>query len=241
MTKKYLSFILIFGLTGLSACGGNKKNNHPEASLPVVGDSIDNQEIEDAKPDSGPREGHFRAILRPLNHSLAGWIPYGKADIHIDSENFSATSWIDDSANVTHMQAIHAGSRCPSILDDENGDQVIDYEEVLRVAEGMLIPLDEDLSSQASGYNSFPKGNFSYNKETSLKNILSDLKSSDEDPNDDLVKLSPSQSLNLSGQVLMVYGINHKINLPPTVRAKQTQTPQYSVPIACGEIFRMND
>ena len=93
-------------------------------------------------------EGNYKAFLRPLNPSSNGFIPYGAAEFSLKGDQFTAKTYLDDDASVSHMQSIHMGTRCPTLSDDQNGDGLIDVQEALAVVGPAILPLDADLSTQ---------------------------------------------------------------------------------------------
>ena len=203
--KKIISSLCLCLLT---SCGAKKE------STPLVRSPT--QELETT-------QGSFKAILRPYNFNLAGWIPSGMADIKIEGDEIEIKSWLDDSANVMHRQNIHFGSRCPSIEDDINHDGLVDFNESKRVAKEVFLPLDHDLDSLAQDENNYPIGNFSYHETASISSLTQKL----------------NQNLNLSGKVIIVTGVASNRGLPTTVSQENNQTRESSIPIACGVIERM--
>jgi hypothetical protein len=220
-TTKTIALLCL--LTAVS-CGRNDDSNSSSPS---------------AHAENQPNEGFYRAILRPVNPTLAGWIPNGKVDINIDAEHFEVKSWLDDSAAVPHPQAIHLGTRCPTSGDDRNNDGIIDSRETLIAAKSMLIPLDDDLASQSAGLSYAPKGNYSYSRRSPLLSLVSDLTGADENPQDHISKLAQGKSLDLAGRVIIVYGIAQNKDLPTSVQTIEGQTAQQSIPVACGKIERL--
>ena len=211
-------------LLALASCGAQKSSNQPSNQL------RDEQLI----------EGSYKAILRPYNFLVAGWIPSGMTDIKIQNGEIEVKSWLDDSANVVHMQNIHLGTECPSMAQDTNNDGFIDFSETTKVAKNILIPLDADLSSQALGNDIYPKGNFTYFQKASLLELMNDLRLKDDNPHDYQVKLPTRESLNLEGRVIIITGAMNK-NLPYSVSTVNGMSRELSIPIACGKIERMPD
>lgn len=166
-------------------------------------------------------EGTYKAILRPYNFTVSGWVPSGMSDIKVTGDDIEIKSWLDDSQNVTHMQNIHVGTVCPGEEHDANKDGFVDFNESVRVSGNVLLPLDSDLTSQDVS-NVFPKGNFTYFQKASVSGI----------------KASLNKNLNLEGKVIIVMGGAANRNLPATVSTVNGMTKELSVPIACGVIQR---
>ena len=221
---KYVSFVSLLALVACGGSGGGGGNNSADGGQ--------HQEMQET-------EGQYRAILRPLNNTLSGWIPNGKADIRISGDRVEVKSWMDDSANVVHIQSIHAGFRCPRAEDDKNRDGVVDYAEAMAVAKPVLVPLDGNLNSQLDGMTIFPRGNFNYFQKASLQNLMGDLTAADDNASDHVVKLAAGKTLDLAGRVVMVHGVVSTRPLPGSVGLISGLTPQASIPIACGVIERL--
>lgn len=183
----------------------------------------------------------YRAILRPYNNSLSGWIPNGKTEIEVSQNQIKIKSWLDDSANVMHIQNIHSGTECPSIEHDRNRDGLIDFYESQASAKKILIPLDSDLSSQLGGLKDYPRGNFSYYQTAYLSDMTNDLNMPDPDASDEMIKLPLSQTLHLEGKVIIVMGVSSNTMLPSNVRRLGGYTLQESIPIACGVIEKVEE
>ena len=201
--KKIISGLCLLALT---SCGA-KKDITPVSQV---------QELETA-------QGSFKAILRPYNFNLAGWIPSGMADIKIEGDQIEIKSWLDDSANVMHRQNIHLGSRCPGVDDDINHDGFVDFNESKKVAKEVFLPLVQDLDSLSLDENNYPIGNFSYYATASVRSLSQKLK----------------QNLNFAGKVIIFTGVASNRGLPITVSQLNNQTRESSIPIACGVIERM--
>lgn len=201
--KKIISVLCLLALT---SCGAKKEST-----------PIEHQE------ELETTQGSFKAILRPYNFNLAGWIPSGMADIKIEGDQIEIKSWLDDSANVMHRQNIHLGSRCPTIDDDPNHDGFVDWNESTKVAKEIFLPLDQDLDSLSLDENNYPIGNFNYHETASIRSLSQKLK----------------QNLKLSGKVIIVTGVASNRALPTTVSQENNQTRESSIPIACGVIERM--
>lgn len=208
--------------------GGSSNNNHNNGAT-NPGPNEEREEIQEV-------EGTYKAILRPYNFNLSGFIPNGVTDIKISGDDIQVSSWLDDSANVTHMQNIHVGTKCPEPEHDTNKDGYVDMMESMNVSGKILIPLDSDISAQEIG-GVYPKGNFTYFQKVSLAEMMNDLQQLDPNPADHTAKLATNNALNLAGRVIIVMGA--KKTLPGTVSSFNGQAKELSVPIACGIIERM--
>jgi hypothetical protein len=155
--KKINRFISGLCLLALASCGGKDES------------SKSTQE----KQHEVQTEGVFKAILRPYNFTAAGWIPNGMADIKVVGDEIEIKSWMDDSANVVHMQNIHVGSKCPSMAQDANKDGFVDFNESMNFSGKILMALDSDLNSQGTDGSIYPKGNYAYFQTGSLSAIRS--------------------------------------------------------------------
>jgi hypothetical protein len=224
--KNHMKYVSLASLLALAACGGSGGDGGNSS------DGASHQEMQET-------EGEYRAILRPLNNNLSGWIPNGKIDIRISGDSFEVKSWLDDSANVVHIQSVHAGFRCPTAEDDRNADGVVDYTEAMAVSKPVLIPLDANLNSQRDGMNMFPRGNFNYFQKASLQNLMDDLTAVDNNSSDHIVKLNPAKTLDLAGRVIMVHGVMSNRPLPGSIGQVSGLSPHASIPIACGVIERL--
>lgn len=189
--------------------------------------------------ESEGMEGNYKAILRPYNNTLSGWVPNGITEIRIANGEIEIKSWLDDAANVVHMQNIHLGNECPTINADKNNDGFIDFNESITISKKILIPLDANLNSQDEGAGMYPKGNFNYFQKASIESLSRDLHSVDQNPADQVVKLTSNANLALVGKVIIVTGTAISRPLPESVSRINTLAPQASIPIACGVLKKI--
>lgn len=219
----------------LAGCGEkNEKNIHQ--SMGSV------QEGQDA--ESRYLEGNYRVRFIALNPELAenasaelvGEIKGDQVDVTIRGMNMAE--------GVTHPQFLYEAERCPTMDDDTNEDGVLDQVEVLETTEGILIPFDDDLSEQVSSASVFPmssgEGSYVYEEEASLSAILTDLKASDENPNDRYIKLSENEDLKLEGKVVVIHGVSANATLPDTVASEGELAIHETVPVACGVVEKVD-
>ncbi|WPU66406.1 hypothetical protein [Peredibacter starrii] len=211
--KQNISSILFLSLTLLAACGkSGGKSNSGKSSNGLA--TIKEQQA----------QGNYRAILRPFNNHLSGFLPSGFAEINIAGDTVSFKTMLDDDARVIHLQSVHAGTRCPNAGDDINGDSYVDIKEAYAVVGKVLVPLDSDLNSTAGFYPL--GGGYTYIEAASLKTLETDVKS------------RTGEKLNLTGRVVLLHGVNPATELPDSFGTLDGMTPQASAPIACGVIFK---
>lgn len=214
MKKNIAPITLTLALTLITACGKGDGGGSSDSSMPVV------------QEQTAP--GSYRAILRPMNNQLSGFIPTGIAEIKISDDTVQVKTLLDDDARVAHMQSVHMGTRCPTVEADTNKDGIVDVQEAMRFSGQVLIPLDGDLSSEAAGEDVYPVGRgFTYNKTVSLSALQSD------------VKARVGQNLNLAGRVVIIHGVANQTKMPATVATIDDLTPQSSVPVTCGILQRV--
>lgn len=172
-------------------------------------------------------QGNYRAIIRPFNNHLSGFLPTGFADISISGDTVTIKTMLDDDARVIHMQNIHANTRCPNAGDDTNGDGYVDINEAYAVVGQALVPLDSDLNTKTLGAGLYPLGGgFTYSESASLKKLEAD------------VKARTGQNLNLEGRVVLMHGVDANTKVPTTFGTLEGMPQQASAPIACGILKR---
>lgn len=200
-TSKILS---VLSLAALVSCGGSGGGS--------------NNATNNTRQEMQASEGTYKAILRPYNFTVSGWIPNGVTDIKVEGDSVEIKSWLDDSANVTHMQNIHYGSECPGPQHDVNGDGYVDFKESQAVSGGIMMALDSNIEDNRE-ISVFPKGNFTYFQKADLKDIANAL----------------GQNLAIENKVIIVMGSINKA-LPASISTVNGQSRELSVPIACGII-----
>jgi hypothetical protein len=184
----------------------------------------------------------FMAKLKTLNPETNG-ILVGSTTIYVkDDQLLSYVRLFAGAPKAWHMQNVYLGNRCPTIDDDLNKDGFIDIAEGNNVWGNVLIPLDGNLNSQASGLNTFPVaddyGAYFYEKEASFSSFLKDLRSPDLNPGDNIAKLKPNESWNLEGKVMVIQGVANQ-PFPETVTTYGLFYAYQTLPIACGVFIRL--
>ena len=173
-------------------------------------------------------DGNYRAILRPLNNHLSGYLPTGLAEIEIKNGQLVVSTLLDDDAKVLHIQSIHNGTKCPGVTDDYNQDGIIDIEEATAVAGDVLIHLDGDLDGAIEGDGLYPWGSgFNYKKSAELTAIENE------------IRLRTQKNLSLTDRVVIIYGISKNTLLPDTVATRLELPKNSTIPVVCGVIKKV--
>ncbi len=222
---KFTKALMILPLLGLVACGGGGGGGSDKAQ----GETSVAVEAAD---------GVYHAHLRPVNPHSNGFLPHGGATFRVDGDKLSVTSYLDDAASVSHRQSVHVGTSCPTAAHDRNGDGMVDYKEALKAVGPVLIPLDEDLSSQEKGAEIYPRGSsFTYNETGMVSEMVNNLYEADPVPGDEITKLSRGQGMKLVGRVVLVHGTHAASDLlPATLGTRGSDPANIALPVACGVI-----
>lgn len=168
-------------------------------------------------------DGIYSAILLPVNPRLS-------SDVHGDVRVTKYSDQLEISLNVKNApmtrvkQALHTGEKCPTLNDDQNRDGYVHSAESFAVTGYIVLPLDNDLSSQRNGNNLTLSGSYRYKRSTSYYLMLSDLHLPDEVINDSIVKLN-SQELSFNQKVVTLY----------------SETSNGEIPIACGVLNKISE
>lgn len=196
-----------------------------------------------AEPLETELTGTYQAILSPLNKTVSGHLNGSltlvreKDDVVIDVRVASGP------LSSIHSQNIHVGDRCPTEADDINGDGYLDAEEVSAIVKDILIPLDDDISSQWLGLGTFPVtdefGYYFWSRATSFQKMMADLRDEDINMKDDYVKIGSDKALTMIGKVVLIRGVPDATPLPETVLGRGRLSPQAGLPIACAVIKRI--
>lgn len=126
---------------------------------------------------------------------------------------------------------------CPTPADDQSGDGLVDVVEAIPLFGGILLPLDDDLSSQTENTASFTAGTtIRYTNATTLTGLTTLLQRPDVNPSDQVFTYGAGGEIDLENFVIVIHGTTEL--LLPTVRTFPGQTNQESLPVACGEINR---
>lgn len=231
-----LSILTSFCL--LSACSEKKTQNNFQQT------SSTQEEIE--TPLETTNTGAYQAKLTPLNGKVSGTL---SGSLNIVREDDRLIFHVRFSGGpkeaIAHVQNIRTGTKCPTEEADTNGDGFIDIIEGMPYFGDSLVPLDGDLNSQKGGANYWPVtdpfGDYQYSEIASYSRFYEDLKNEDTDLNDDLVKLSHEESINLIGKVIVIHGVSSSKGIPSSVATRGRYANYQMLPIACGVIQKAGE
>lgn len=225
------NIFIMMALLGFVACGKNGGGSGSGGSVTQAAA----REMVEAAP------GTYYAILRPVNFYSNGFIPYGSAFFTLQGDQLQVSTSLDDDQAVPHRQTLHMGTRCPTQADDSNADGFVDYEEAMKVVGSALMPLDDDLNSQMAGKDIYPRGRgMTYKKVVSLSKVNADLWKSDEDPSDNVMKLSHGQGIGFEGRVVLVHGTAPQSSFPSSLASYSGEQANISLPVTCGVLGKIN-
>lgn len=229
--KSAAFIILAASMFTLVSCGGgsggsSSKNDDTTTEL---------QEDDD--------QGIYRAVLSPVNSKFVPNIS-GTIEVRIEGDELVAESTVAGApVGVKHLQNVMEGSSCPTEANDSNADGIVDIVEGVTSFGKILIPLDSNLSDQMLGIDFGPIANaagaYVYRRSSSFAALMADLNSDDPDKEDNIVKLSSSQTLSLSRRVVIVHGVGRQAELPETTSTIGEAAKDQLVPIACGKLIRV--
>lgn len=182
-------------------------------------------------------DGTFLAVLGGVNKNII--VPAGALTLAKDGDFFVADVRVSHSTpNVIHAQNIHLGKVCPTSEADLNHDGMIDIMEAERVVGPMIMPLDGDISTQLGDFDAYPEtdpwGAYVYSRTASFNVLLEDLNAEDDDPIDNIEKLSTTGLKELHGRVVLIQGVAPDLELPTSVASLPGLTAQETLPVACG-------
>lgn len=196
--------------------------------------------VEDDDVQGPIPDGRYTAKIKPLNKNFGKF--HGWMNITISDNQFWARVKIDGPQTAhMHSQYIHTNSKCPDAESDLNQDGIIDFMEIYNDAGPILLPLDANLNAQMKGLNEFPvmkkRNKFYYYSEASNSDrLMRDLRLKDIYTSDMMTKLKPSEELDLTRRIIIIYGISAEQYVPASVSTFEGYPKQTAMPIACGEI-----
>ena len=143
-----------------------------------------------------------------------------------------------DSPLGIHAQHIHAGSACPTRGDDTNRDRIVDVIEGVPVYGAILVPLDGNLSDLGSQVETFPSATSS-NGRSAFGEIDYEATASVMALEEALAAAGFGDDLALDTRHVVLHGVAASTDLPESVQSLGGLPSQVTLPVACGEIRRV--
>lgn len=189
-------------------------------------------------------DGVYQGILTPLNPVIDGTLS-GAVNVARERDEFVIDVYYTNGRpGVFHPQNIHIGKRCPVEKDDLNKDGFIDVDEAFKVVGEIIIPIDDDISSQWMGLGTYPItddfGSYYWAKATSYQKLLKDLHEEDINNNDDMIKISKHLPLSLEGNAVLILGAHADEDIPYTVSGRKHLSRHQALPVACAILKATN-
>ena len=175
-----------------------------------------------------PMNARAQQALDPDPEDGALGVARGKATFTIRGDLLTATVHAEGlEPNMIHPQHIHEADRCPPGSADVNRDGFVDVIEGVPFYGPIMVPLDNNLADTSS--NAFP---MAFGRKGVLEYRASDSKSA--------IEAMLGHPLALETRHVVLHGVDLNTWLPPTVKSLPGLPAQLTLPVACGEIRRMN-
>ncbi len=183
----------------------------------------------------------YSATFTPLNSNVTGSDAAGNVTFTITGDQLTiqvtATGVPPDTEHWQHFHGFAEGDKhaaCPSASEDANGDGIIDLIETEPVAGTTMVPLNDDPVNMDIPTDTYPTagadGAYSYEKTVSLKAMQ-----------DAFAAQFPGQSLDLDRRVVFLHGTASSASLPDTVASLGDIPAQVTLPIACGQLVKVDN
>jgi len=189
------------------------------------------------KADSQPTVAYV-AQLHPLNTKVTGVETTGEARFSIAGDTLTISVNAEKlPPDIMHLQHFHGfkdnrDASCPTEAADVNHDGIIDLIETEPTSGTTMVPFHDDPVSMEIVRDTYPKagadGTFQYQKTVSLKDLDAAF-----------AKAFGDTELDLDRRVVFIHGILASTKLPASAASLGTIPAQVTLPIACGEIKRV--
>lgn len=233
----------IKSLPVLSACLLLAACSESKSDLKSGGNGVPQNETVQA--DGSNINGIYAGEIWPVNYNLH-FKTLGMLGVKREGDNFEAMINMKYAPKgKTLRSAIYTARRCPNIKDDLNKDAYIDILEARLAIGKITIPFDGDLDSQMGGRGSYSSsdvtGKFTYHRTASFDRMFADLKTPDDDPSDQIVKLGEDEGLTFPGRIVMIHGLSEDIKLPESVATTDGESAHDSIPVGCAVLWKVKD
>ena len=180
----------------------------------------------------------YAAQLHPMNAKVTGAETTGEARFSIDGDTLTISVSAEElPPDMMHLQHFHGfkdnrDAACPTEVADVNLDGIIDLIETEPSSGTTMVPFHDDPVSMEIVRDTYPKagadGTFQYQKAVSLKDLEAAF-----------AKAFGDKELDLDRRVVFIHGILASTKLPASAASLGTIPAQVTLPIACGEIKRV--
>ncbi len=183
----------------------------------------------------------YNATLAPLNSSVTGSDAEGSAVLTVSGDELTIQITVEGvPQDIEHWQHFHGfvdggqTSVCPTLSDDANGDAIIDLIETEPLAGTTMVPFNDDPVSLNIPTDTYPvadaDGAYTYEQTVSLEALETAFEAQ-----------FPGQHLDLDQRVIFIHGVPESTTLPDTVASLGDIPAQVTIPIACGEIVKVEN
>jgi hypothetical protein len=180
----------------------------------------------------------YVAPLHALNTKITGVETTGEARFSITGDTLTISVSADKlPPDIMHLQHFHGfkdnrDATCPTESADVNHDAIFDLIETEATSGTTMVPFHDDPVSMGIVRDTYPKasadGTFQYQKTVSLKDL-----------NAAFTEAFGDKELDLDRRVVFLHGILPSTKLPASAASLGTIPAQVTLPIACGEIKRV--
>lgn len=190
------------------------------------------------------RQAKYLAVLHAANPIIAPDVAGNVNLTRHEDELIGYVRFAGGAPEIGHQQRVYEGSECPTMAQDTNGDGILDVEEVMVHVGKVLIPLDGDLSTQDRGSSVTPVadiyGGYWWEDVVNFERFAADLRDTDFDLEDDVVKLGAEKMLDIEGKVVLIHGVQADAALPASVATRGRLANHQTLPVACGILRKIN-
>lgn len=217
--KMKIYCVALAAMAALAGCeGGNSGSGHSDSTKKVT----------------------YVAHLSPLNAQITGSNTQGEARFVIENDTMTVTIDVKNAPpGIEHWQHFHgftndSAATCATEADDKNGDGIIDVVETETASGTTMVPFNKLPAEMALGENTYPVAdeNGSYHYEAKIP--MAGLKEA-------FAKAFPNSDIDLDRRVLYIHGVPDSATLPATVASIADIPAHVTLPIACGQIQKVNE
>lgn len=181
----------------------------------------------------------YEAQLSALNSDITGLETSGKAEFHLSEDTLYVTIEVEDAPpNMQHWQNFHGtpaadDTRCATMDEDENDDDIVDMFEVGPASGRMMVPFNANPAVMNIGDYTYPAadedGYYKYEKAIPMEELANNFANSFE-----------GYDIHLEKDVVYIHGVPEDTDLPSSAESISGVPNYLTLPIACGKIKKMD-